>query len=132
MRMQLRKYARVGFVLLACYSFGGAGSASADLEPWQDDFIRAASAKYDVWYWKLEATIRCETGNYDMRVITGEKLGSQGEIGAVQLHPRGLLNDFYMNGYTNPRSFEQSVDYLAMKIAENARNRFYWSCYPRD
>lgn len=93
--------------------------------------IQEASVRYDIWYWKLEATVHCESMHYNMRVITGQLPGLQGEIGAVQLHPRGLLPDFYTRGYDNPRSFRQSVFYLAEMVSLKASNRYAWSCYPR-
>lgn len=97
-----------------------------------EEILLDASVRYDVWYWKLEYTVHCETGHYDMDVITGRKLGRLGEIGAVQLLPNGgLLADFYNRGFDNPRSFAQSVEYLAMKVSEDARNRYHWSCWPR-
>lgn len=129
----LRRNKRLVLALVLLFFFAmSADSARAHgLEPWQDEIIINASVKYDVWYYKLKYTIHCESNHFDMDVITGHKLGKAREIGAVQLHPSGLLPDFYVRGYDNPRSFTQSVDYLAMKVAENPRNRFAWSCYPR-
>jgi hypothetical protein len=101
------------------------------IQPWQREIIQAASVEYDVWEWKLEETVHCESGHFSMAVITGKRLGLQGEIGAVQLHPRGLLPVFYRMGYSNPLSFTQSVYFLAEMVAKNPRNRFAWTCYPR-
>jgi hypothetical protein len=111
---------------------GGGVAHAHGLEPWMDNIIQEMSIKYDVWYWKLEYAVHCESGHYNMDVITGRRRGALGEIGAVQLLPgRGLLPDFYARGFDDPRSFGQSVEYLALMVSENARNRFYWSCWPR-
>jgi hypothetical protein len=90
--------------------------------------LEEASARYDVWYDKLEYAVHCESDHFSMDVITGLRLGKAGEIGAVQLHPRGLLPDFYRTGYSNPRSFRQSVFYLAEMVAKGYRR--HWSCWP--
>lgn len=103
------------------------------LEPWMDEILLEASVKYDVWYYKLRDTVHCESMHFNMDVITGRILGKAGEMGAVQLHPRGLLPLFYSRGFDNPRSFTQSVFFLAERMSGNdikymQRN---WSCYPR-
>lgn len=43
--------------------------------------------------------------------------GLQGEVGPVQLHPQGLLPDFYNRGFTNPNNPQQAHDYLELAIA---------------
>jgi hypothetical protein len=103
------------------------------LQPWQDRILVETSLRYDVWYWKLEETVHCESMHYDLAVIAGIKRGTAGEIGAVQLHPRGLLPLFYRLGFTDAGNFEQSVQFLAQMMADNPliylqRN---WSCYPK-
>lgn len=103
------------------------------LEPWMDEILVEASIKYDVWYDKLRDTTHCESMHFNMDVITGRILGRAGEIGAVQLHPRGLLPEFYRSGFSNPRSFTESITFLAQKMSNDniqymERN---WSCYPR-
>lgn len=45
--------------------------------------------------------------------------GLQGEQGPVQLHPSGLLIDFYASGFTNPYSPIQSMDYLELAASRN-------------
>ena len=44
-------------------------------------------------------------------------LGRQGEIGLVQLHPRGLLPVFYQWGYSDPWSPWQSRAFLEQALA---------------
>lgn len=51
--------------------------------------------------------------------------GLQGERGPVQLHPAGLLNDFYKQGHTNPYNPQEAHDYL-----ERARERGLLSHWP--
>lgn len=96
-----------------------------------DTIIQEASIEHDVWYHKLEATIHCESMHYDARVLSGRRLGAQGEVGAVQLHPRGLLPTFYREGNDNPLDFRQAVFFLAKKVALGMRSARAWSCYPR-
>lgn len=103
------------------------------LEPWMHEILLQASADHDAIYWKLEQTVHCESMHFNPRVIDGRLLGLAGEIGAVQLHPRGRLSDFYARGFHNPRNFSESVNYLALMMSENTQ-RFmqqHWSCYPR-
>lgn len=89
------------------------------------------STRSDVWYWKIERTVHCESAHYDMRVIQGSKWGALGEQGAVQLlpGPRGMLRVFYSVGYDNPYDFRQSVRFLTDMVLKGYR--YYWSCYPR-
>lgn len=101
------------------------------LEPWMDEIIQAEALEADVYYWKLEATIHCESSHYDMNVITGHRLGLALEIGAVQLHPQGLLPAFYAQGYDNPRNFQQSVRFLARMVARGLKVARAWTCYPK-
>lgn len=42
--------------------------------------------------------------------------GAQQEVGTAQLHPRGLLNDFYRRGFTNPYNPSESHTYLQLAI----------------
>lgn len=51
--------------------------------------------------------------------------GAENEVGPVQLHPRGLLNDFYRQGYTNPYDPKDAHDYL-----QNAASRGLLSHWP--
>lgn len=39
-------------------------------------------------------------------------IGKSGELGPVQLHPRGKLPEFFALGYTDPFSPWQAIDYL--------------------
>jgi len=39
-------------------------------------------------------------------------VGAAGEMGAAQLHPQGLYGDFLAQGYTDPYSPYQALDYL--------------------
>jgi len=66
--------------------------------------------------------VRCETGGtYDPYSV-----GRQGELGPVQLHPRGRLLHFFSLGYDDPFSPYQSVRYLAQEISYGRASA--WSC----
>lgn len=70
----------------------------------------------------LTAIVRCETGG----TFSNYKVGRQGELGAVQLHPRGELLRFYRWGYLDPLSPYQSVRFLAQEISFGRAAA--WSC----
>lgn len=57
-------------------------------------------------------------------------VGREGELGVAQLHPRGLLPDFYARGYANPYSPYQAMDYLedALARGEGPAWTAYWWC----
>lgn len=112
---------------------GVSGAQAHGNQPWIDQIIVEESIRSDVWYWKLERTVHCESDHFSMDVIEGRRLGKANEIGAVQLlpGPNGMLRVFYARGFTNPRNLRQSVRFLAEMVAENPRYRFFWSCYPR-
>jgi hypothetical protein len=66
--------------------------------------------------------VRCETaGTFDPYSV-----GRSGELGAVQLHPRGELQRFYAWGYLDPFSPWQSVRFLAQRISMGGARA--WSC----
>lgn len=133
MRMRTRVVIAGAALIYACAGSGVRAAHGHGLEPWMDDVLHDVSLRYDVWYWKLEETLHCESMHYNMAVIEGRRLGLQGEIGAAQLHPRGRLSDFYARGFDNPRSFVQSAEYVALMMSEhNVRfMQTHWSCYPR-
>lgn len=56
-------------------------------------------------------------------------IGRAGEIGLYQLHPQGLLRDFYAQGYTDPGSAYQQADYTAAAIARGLSG--HWTCWRR-
>jgi hypothetical protein len=66
--------------------------------------------------------VRCETGGR----FDPYSVGRQGELGAAQLHPRGLLPTFYAWGYDDPFSPWQSVRFLAQQITYGRASQ--WSC----
>lgn len=84
--------------------------------------IEEASINSGVSYTWLRRIVACETG----QTFRNDLVGRQGEIGAVQLHPRGLLPAFYAAGYTNPRNPQDAVHFLADQILLG-RSR-HWSC----
>jgi hypothetical protein len=84
--------------------------------------IEQYSEEQDVSYRWLYAIVKCETaGTFDPYSV-----GRQGELGAVQLHPRGELQRFYAWGYFDPFSPWQSVRFLAQRLAMGGARA--WSC----
>lgn len=84
--------------------------------------IDAASAEIGVdWQW-LYNTVGCETG----WSFSNYRVGRQGEVGAVQLHPRGELPRFYQWGYLDPHSPYQSVRFLAQRATMGGAGA--WTC----
>lgn len=84
--------------------------------------IEQYSAEFDVSYTWLRSIVRCETGGtFDPYAV-----GRQGELGAVQLHPRGELLRFYAWGYDNPLSPFQAVAFLAQRLKQGGARA--WTC----
>jgi hypothetical protein len=69
--------------------------------------------------------VSIEDGSLDPYAV-----GAQGELGLVQLHPRGKLPEFYAEGYSDPYSPYQSVAYLegALARGEGPAWSSYWWC----
>lgn len=90
-----------------------------------DDTLEAiseASSTYGVSASYLRSIVRCETaGTYDPYAV-----GSQGELGAVQLHPRGELPRFYAWGYDDPYDPYQAVPFLAQRLLQGGARA--WTC----
>lgn len=70
----------------------------------------------------LTSIVRCETGG----TFSPYSVGRQGELGAAQLHPRGLLRTFFSWGYLDPFSPYQAVRFLAQEISFGRARA--WSC----
>ena len=90
-----------------------------------DDVIAAidqASEEIGVSRAYLFRIVRCETGG----TFDPYSVGRQGELGAVQLHPRGRLLHFFSLGYDDPFSPYQAVRYLAQEISFGRAAA--WSC----
>lgn len=90
-----------------------------------DDTLAAideASSEIGVSAALLTRVVRCETGG----TFNPYTVGRQGELGAAQLHPRGLLPTFYAWGYADPFSPYQSVRFLAQEITYGHLRA--WSC----
>ena len=54
-------------------------------------------------------------------------VGKEGEVGLMQLHPRGLLPEFFRLGYGNPWSAWQQSDFTARMLADGLGR--HWSCW---
>lgn len=90
-----------------------------------DDTLQAiedASGELGVSSAFLYRVVRCETGG----TFNPYAVGRQGELGPVQLHPRGRLPDFYARGYSNPFDPYEAVRYLAQEAL--AGRTYAWSC----
>jgi hypothetical protein len=84
------------------------------------DAIEQASANSGVSAAWLKRVIWCESKYYPYAV------GRAGELGAAQLHPRGMLPVFYRMGYTNPYNPYDAAHFMAdMFLVGRARA---WSC----
>lgn len=58
-------------------------------------------------------------------------VGAAGEIGPAQLHPRGLLPDFYRQGYDNPNDPFQAVRYIDGALRRNLGDNWTTMAYCR-
>lgn len=57
-------------------------------------------------------------------------VGQAGELGIAQLHPRGMLPEFYARGFRDPFSPYQSMAFLELELREGrgAAWSTYWGC----
>lgn len=71
---------------------------------------------------RARCIVRTEVGGvgYDPYAV-----GRAGELGPVQLHPRGKLPEFYALGYTDPFSPVESIEYLERALARGQAS--HWS-----
>lgn len=70
--------------------------------------------------------VRYETGS----TYNPYAYGAQGEQGVAQLHPRGLLRDFYAQGYIDPYNPYEAVAYLDAALARGMST--HWSPVLRE
>lgn len=101
------------------------GMAHAEGQYTSDDVsaaIEQASQEIGVSAAYLTAVVSCETGG----TFDPYSVGHQGELGAAQLHPRGLLRTFLAWGYSDPYSPYQAVWFLAQEISFGRAHA--WSC----
>jgi hypothetical protein len=90
-----------------------------------DDTLAAIdqyALEFGVSYSWLRAIVRCETGG----TYSPYARGRAGELGPVQLHPRGELIRFLAWGYDDPDDPYQAVRFLAQRI--NQGGAHFWSC----
>ncbi len=83
--------------------------------------VRERAAAHDVSPWLLEALATCESR------LDPYAVGAAGELGLLQLHPRGLLPAFYRMGFDDPWSVYQQADFAAWAIANGYAR--HWSCW---
>ena len=95
-------------------------------QQWTSDDVHAA-LRY------TSPTIRCvisyeiSGAPYDPnRVYSPYKYGSEQERGPAQLHPQGLLNDFFRRGYIDPFSPYSAVQYMEQREADGGLNTNNW------
>ncbi len=90
---------------------------------WTPDDVRAAMAGAS---WCAQQIVRGEVGGVGFNPYA---VGAAGELGSAQLHPRGLLPDFYQRGYSDPFSPYQAVSYLEGALARGLGR--HWTTAPR-
>lgn len=116
-----RSLAILGIIAACCVP----GRALADDEPYAYTAAdtRAAMEQHS---WLAQCIVEVETGH----TLNPYSVGRAGELGVAQLHPRGLLPEFYDAGYTNPFSPYQSMDFLedALARGEGPAWSAYWYC----
>jgi hypothetical protein len=122
----MKRVVLAAMVGIAIGTLLGAALGLRAQEIYTPDDTLAAIAQYseeqDVSYRWLYSIVRCETaGTFDPYSV-----GRQGELGAVQLHPRGELLRFFAWGYLDPFSPWQSVRFLAQRLRMGGARA--WSC----
>jgi hypothetical protein len=98
-------------------------AAPASRAPSPAALIHQRAAQYGVSGAWLERTIWCES-RFNPRAV-----GAAGELGAAQLHPRGLLPRFFALGYTDPMNFDQAVTFTARMFSQGQSS--HWTCARR-
>lgn len=84
--------------------------------------VEWAAVEFGVSYQWMLSIVRCETGG----TFNPYSIGKQGELGAVQLHPRGELRRFYTYGYSDPFDPWEAVPFLARRLRAGGGSA--WSC----
>lgn len=108
--------------------------AHGNVPPELDEYMHAAAEYRGANYWLMERIVRCETGNYDPRVIDGTKRGASGEIGPAQILPSwtpagrrygtiGSLFEARGGDYFAP---SDHMYFLAYALTRGYRN--HWHC----
>lgn len=117
-------------VLVLAWALTAAGACAAPVQAQETPYttgdtyqaIEEASVEIGVSAAYLTAVVRCETGG----TFSPYSVGRQGELGPVQLHPRGLLRTFFQWGYLDPFSPYQAVRFLAQEVSYGRASA--WSC----
>lgn len=116
---------------------GLVGLASVGARPWGG--VRAADwaspGPMGRWDYTAEDTLAAlDSASARTRCVIGYEtgwswspnlVGQAGELGAAQLHPRGLLSAFYAAGYSDPWNPYQAVEYADRMIADGYGS--HWS-----
>lgn len=100
--------------------------ASAAAAQSQDEIaatIQDAAARHGVSGDRLVALARCESR------LSVTAVGRAGERGLFQLHPQGLLRDFYAQGFSDYGSAYEQAEYTAGAIARGLAG--HWTCWRR-
>ncbi len=85
--------------------------------------IREAATRHGVSGDRLVVLGRCES------TLNPAAVGRAGERGLFQLHPQGLLRDFYAQGFTDYGSVYEQAEYTAGAIARGLAG--HWTCWRR-
>lgn len=123
----MRVLPTAGAVLLAAYvaACTQIGVVRAEPEYTPADTLAAIeqyTTEFHVPYRWVYDVVACETGG----TFSNYLVGRAGEVGAVQLHPRGELPRFYDWGYLDPHSPWQSVRFLVQRYLYGGQGA--WSC----
>lgn len=121
---RLRRLAIAGSIAFCAWLLLSARAGAQEAYTASDTLaaIDQYSAEQGVSAALLTRVVSCETGG----TFDPYSVGRQGELGAVQLHPRGELPRFLAWGYTDAFSPWQSVRFLAQRVAMGGAGA--WSC----
>lgn len=111
---RLLRHATILAVVAIAATSTAAGARPAGLEQIVRERAEAHGASGDL----LVGIIDCETG----RTWDASLVGAAGELGPVQLHPRGELIEFYRRGYSDPTDWWEAGDFASSRLAEGERN----------
>lgn len=106
----------LGLLLASSVGSGRAQSTESELAP----VVAEAASHYGISAAWMSRIVTCES-RWDVYAI-----GAAGELGLVQLHPRGLLSLFRRVGYTDPFDPSQAIWFLGWALSQGMAS--HWSC----
>ena len=115
----VQRLLQIASFVLVLGSVAPATAQAADLD-WIAEIIMDRATAHGVSGRWLISVAHCESGWNPWAI------GSAGEKGLFQLHPRGELLGFYRRGYTDPFDVYEAADFTALRFAEGASGA--WTC----